>query len=71
MGGAGAITNILLNLPQVLQQGGQAPQYGVPQGGPAVVPDNGGWVPPGQRHRRDRWRNDQGGNQRNGGDAER
>jgi hypothetical protein len=39
LGGAGAITNILLNLPQVLQGGAQ----GVP-GGPPVV-NNGGWMP--------------------------
>jgi hypothetical protein len=61
--GAGAITNILLNLPQVLQQGG-AP--GVPQyAPPAPAPDNGGW---GQRHRRDRWRHGQGDENRGPGE---
>jgi hypothetical protein len=77
--GAGAITNILLNLPQVLQQGGApgVPQYGPPQYapappvGPAIVPNNnGGWVPPGQRHRHGRWRNGNG-DPRQDGDPER
>lgn len=59
LGGAGAITNILLNLPQVLQGG----QRG--EDGPAVV-NNGGWVPPGQRAKK----HHDGGNN-DGGDFER
>lgn len=47
MGGAGAITNILLNLPQVLQG---------TQGGSGV---SNGWTPPGQRARK---HNDGNGN---------
>lgn len=43
MGGAGALTNILLNLPQVLQGTQVAPAGGV---------NNGGWTPPGQRARK-------------------
>lgn len=57
LGGAGAITNILLNLPQVLQQGGgSGGDEG--HGGP-------GWIPPGQRtkwkHHNNGNGNDQGG----------
>ena len=43
LAGAGAITQLLLNMPQVLQGGQGGPQVGAP-GGP-------GWVPPGQRGR--------------------
>ena len=54
MGGAGAIANILLNLPQVLNQ-------------TRVGPDgNGGWIPPGQRTRQDRKHHDGEGDPQNG-----
>ena len=49
LAGAGAITQLLLNMPQVLQ-GGQ----GGPEGGP-------GWAPPGQHGRAYRRRHDGGG----------
>lgn len=62
LGGAGAITNLLLNMPQVLQGGEGGP------GGPAVG-NNGGWVPPGQRGREYRKRHD--GGDPNAGDYER
>ncbi|HLY20838.1 MAG TPA: hypothetical protein VKT83_00055 [bacterium] len=61
IGGAGAITNILLNLPQVLQGGQGGPD------GPAVN-NGGGWGPPGQRGRDNRKRH---GGDNNGGDYER
>lgn len=49
--GAGAITNILLNLPQVLQGTQVGP------GGPAV--NNGGFIPPGQRAKKHHGNGDQ------------
>jgi hypothetical protein len=63
LGGAGAITNLLLNMPQVLQGGQGGPD------GPGVVNNGGGWGPPGQRGRDSRKRHDGGDN--NSGDYER
>ena len=60
-GGAGAITNILLNLPQILLRAGTP----VPQVGPAM-PENGGWGP----RRRDQHAGHQPGDQGDGGDPE-
>ncbi len=61
MSGAGAITQLLLNMPQVLQGGQGGPQVG--PGGPGP----GGWGPPGQRGRAYRRRHDGGDNA--GGDV--
>lgn len=58
LNGAGAITQLLLNMPQVLQGGQDGPQ-----GGP-------GWVPPGQHGRAYRKHHD-GGGDNNAGDYER
>jgi hypothetical protein len=56
MGGAGGLTNVLQNLPGMLQQGAPVPQYGpAAPAAPVIVPGGPGWDP-GPRH--GRWRHD-------------